>query len=220
MSQSATAKLKGARNPKATQQRKPENKSYGPARFEAAPRRVWQLKRQNLNTKSFGFCHVPLSKSQKVQAEDPRVQAKTDKEPEMLTETARERERGRERERDSQVKVFCLRWAEINVLGLNTDYRQIWRQQTAAQKDNKLRLKMQHTRTQQTGMRMRIRSPASHYKNLSAPFHFVCGSSNSRSCNSNSSSGSDRCATHAQRERKKESERSERGTEISSSQWA
>lgn len=36
---------------------------------------------------------MPLSKSQKVQAEDPRVQAKTDKEPEMLTETATKRER-------------------------------------------------------------------------------------------------------------------------------
>lgn len=41
---------------------------------------------------------MPLSKSQKVQAEDPRVQAKTDKEPEMLTETATKRERRRERE--------------------------------------------------------------------------------------------------------------------------
>lgn len=47
---------------------------------------------------------MPLSKSQKVQAEDPRVQAKTDKEPEMLTETATKRERGREgrREREGQ----------------------------------------------------------------------------------------------------------------------
>lgn len=58
-------------------------------------RRDWQLKRQNLNTKSFGFCHVPLSKSQKVQAEDPRVQVETDKEPEMLKEAGRETERER-----------------------------------------------------------------------------------------------------------------------------
>lgn len=56
---------------------------------------------------------MPLSKSQKVQAEDPRVQAKTDKEPEMLTETAtkRERERGPAKSRCFacvELKSMCL----------------------------------------------------------------------------------------------------------------
>lgn len=49
---------------------------------------------------------MPLLKSQKVQAEDPRVQAKTDKEPEMLTETATKRERERKREAIKNVKFL------------------------------------------------------------------------------------------------------------------
>lgn len=71
-------------------------------------RRVWQLKRQNLNTKSFGFCHVPTVKKSKGASRRP-IRAGRDKEPEMLKETERAKERMRDEEGDGQVKVFCLR---------------------------------------------------------------------------------------------------------------